>query len=50
MYLLSEALAVAEAGGNLDGSDLGDEGEHGLHRQLGGVDDEGLTTSFHLLL
>ena len=49
-HLFSEALAGAVGGGHLDGRDLGDEGKHGLHSQLGDSHDEGFTAGLHLLL
>ena len=48
--LFSEALAGAVGSGHLDSCDLGDEGEHGFHSQLGDSHDEGFTAGLHLLL
>lgn len=48
--LFSEAFTVAEGGGHFDSGDLGNEGEHGLHSQLGDSHDEGFTAGLHLLL
>ena len=49
-HLFSEALAGALGGGHLDGCDLGDEGQHGLHSQLGDGHDKSFTAGLHLLL
>lgn len=48
--LFPEALGGGVGGGHLDSCDLGDEGEHGLHSQLGDSHDEGLTAHLHLPL
>ena len=50
MYLLSEALARIEGGGHAHSSDLGDEGQHGLHSQLCDSHDEHLAGRLEQLL
>lgn len=48
--LFPEALGSGVGGGHLDSCDLGDEGQHGLHSQLGDSHDERLTAHLHLPL